>query len=313
MVEMHPLLSRRMVLVTGKGGVGRTVVAAALAKVGASLGRNTLLAEFGDDDQAPSPLAASFHHRHFGVHPVTLGKNLHACRLKAAYGQELFLRHYLPGGILFGAAMRSKALQHFLSTAPSFVEMGWFYHAITMLRELNHDGSLRYDFVVLDMPATGHTLALTALPAILARLMSQGPIAQVVREGMNYLNDPTHTTALIVTLPEALPVSESLELVEGLVNTRVDVGAIALNRFPEDPFSEHERAIIDGLLSQEPAIGQRAYARPSTSGRVEKRLRAATALPIVKLFEVAATGGALIDGLAEHLSLAICPAQGANT
>jgi anion-transporting ArsA/GET3 family ATPase len=313
MVEMHPLLSRRMVLVTGKGGVGRSVVAAALAKVGASLGRNTLLAEFGDDDHAPSPLAALFHHRHFGVHPQTLDKHLQACRLKAAYGQELFLRHYLPGGVLFGAAMRSKALQHFLSTAPSFVEMGWFYHAITLLRERTHMGAPRYEFVVLDMPATGHTLALTGLPEILARLMSKGPIAQVVREGMSYLNDPTHTTALIVTLPEALPVSEALELVEGLVNTKVDVGAIALNRFPEDPFSENERRLITELLSKQPAIGQRAFARPVTAGHVERRLRASTNLPIVKLHDIRSQTDGFIDTVANRLSQAICPRQGEPT
>jgi len=297
-----------MVLVTGKGGVGRTVVAAALAKVGASLGRNTLLAEFSDDDNAPSPLAAFFHHRHFGVHPLSLGKHLHACRLKSSHGQELFLRHHLPGGLLFGAAMRSKALQHFLSTAPSFVEMGWFYQAISMLRERNHAGGLLYDYVVLDMPATGHTLALTSLPQILGRLMSQGPIAQVIREGMGYLNNPKHTTSLIVTLPEALPVSESLELAEGLANSNVDVGAIALNRFPQDPFSAQERALIQSLLVQQPAIGQRAFARPVTSGQVESRLRSATSLPIIKLFEVGAQPGGPIDAVAECLSLSIAPA-----
>ncbi len=71
------------------------------------------------------------------------------------------------------------------------------------------------------MPATGHTLALTSLPEILLDALPDGPIPRYMREGQAYLNDPEKGLAWIVTLPELLPVTEALELIDGLRATRV--------------------------------------------------------------------------------------------
>ena len=94
------------------------------------------------------------------------------------------------------------------------------------------------------MPATGHTLALTELPGILLKLIKHGPIPKALREGQSYINNPSKTSTIIVTLPEKLPISEAIELMEGLKETNVPLGGMILNRYPEDPFSSQEREDI---------------------------------------------------------------------
>src|SRR5258706_83390 len=81
-------------------------------------------------------------------------------------------------------------------------------------------GRPHHETILFDMPATGHALAMTELPDLLLRLIPRGPIAAALREGQTVMYDPERTTALVVTLAEALPVTESLELIAGLRRTR---------------------------------------------------------------------------------------------
>ncbi len=278
-------LNRRVVLVTGKGGVGRTTVACALARAAARRGRRVLLTEVGDPEGGFSACG-----RHFGRETVTenpepLGDGVDGCHLWARTGHEAFLAETLPGGRLVGAALRSKALQKFLVAAPSFFEMGVFYHLLTLLRAKRPDGSPRHEVVVIDMPATGHTLALTGLPDILLRLIPGGPIAAALREGQSYMNDPSKAEAWVVTLPEQLPITESIELLSGLRETRVAVGGFFLNRYPADPFTAEERAALAGLFEKHHVHGETAFRRAEVAHAQRGRLDE-VGLPVVELPEI---------------------------
>ncbi|MCA9557365.1 MAG: AAA family ATPase, partial [Myxococcales bacterium] len=114
-------LERRIVLITGKGGVGRTTVSAALARAASATGKRVLLTELGDPEGGYSAIGRRFGREHVAPEPVVVAPNLRLNHLWARTGHELFLGNALPGALV-RAAVRSKAVDKFLTAAPSFHE-----------------------------------------------------------------------------------------------------------------------------------------------------------------------------------------------
>ena len=242
-MPLDSLFKKRIVLITGKGGVGRSLVTAALAQAAERRGVHPLVCEIGDDPADYSPLARYFGRDRLPIQPDELAPGIRGVVLLARTGQELFLRTALHSSTLARAALGSDALRRLLTAGPSFREMGVFFQLLNYLKAVRGDERAReardheYPLILVDMPATGHTLSLTGLPDLLLRLMPRGPIAAALREGQSYLNDPERAAAWVVTLPETLPVSEALELLDGLTRTAMPVGGVIVNRIPADPFS----------------------------------------------------------------------------
>ncbi len=301
-IEVQALLQKRIVLLTGKGGVGRSVMTAALATVAQQQGVRVMVCEIVDEPTDYSPLA-----RHFGAErlpskPTPVAEGILAVALVAHVGQELFLKSVLRSGTLARAALSSDALRKLLSAGPSFREMGVFFQLLTYLRQKRADGSDEFELILVDMPATGHTLSLTGLPEVLLRLLPRGPIAEALKEGQRYLNDPKLAAACIVTLAETLPVSECLELIDGLKKTQMPAGAVLLNRLPADPFSAEERAALAPLMATGQFWGGEGFARHALSQRETHRLQASTSLAILPVAEIPVTAKSLIESAADALS-----------
>jgi anion-transporting ArsA/GET3 family ATPase len=298
-MPLDSLFTKRIVLITGKGGVGRSAMTAALAHAAMRRGLRALVCEIGDDPADYSPLARYFGRERLPVRCEELDDGIRGVVLLARTGQELFLRTALRSSTLARAALSSDALRRLLSAGPSFREMGVFFQLLSYLREKRSDGEHEYPLILVDMPATGHTLSLTGLPEVLLRLMPRGPIAAALRDGQSYLNDPEQAAAWVVTLPETLPVSEALELLEGLATTSMPVGGVIVNRIPVDPFTAAERTALKPFLAEHDVLGGEGFRRPELATRETARLRAGTRLPIYSLPELAHEG--LIAAMAEEI------------
>jgi len=294
-------LSRRIHLVTGKGGVGRTSVATALALAAARHGKRVLLTEIGDPEGGYSAIGRKFGRDHLTPDPEPLGKaGLLGCHVWATRGQELFAHSVIPAGPLIRAALSSKALRKFVTAVPSLYELGLFYHLLTLLKAEDEDGRPTHEVIVADMPATGQTLALTSLPEILLDALPQGPIPRYMREGQSYLNDPEKCAAWVVTLPELLPVTEALELIEGLRSTQVEPGGVILNRVPKDPFDPAERAALVKLLEVQPMHGELAFRRIGIARAAAAKLYEESNIPIFELPEEDETLAASLHEVLSH-------------
>lgn len=298
---MHDIFGKRVALITGKGGVGRTTVSAALARAAARRGLRVLLLEIGEPDGDYTPLARIFGRETFPAEPVALEPGIHGCVLWASAGHEGFFRRVLPVSALVKAAMGSGALRRLLDSAPSFREMGVFYHFFDLLERKRPSGEPLFELAILDMPASGHTLGLTGLRERLLSLMPSGPIADVLNEGKGYFHDPALTGAYVVTLPEILPITECLELIEGLEQHGTPVGGIVVNRVLPDPFTPQERAALEPY-AQEPWYGMERFRQVPTAARALERLRQSTTVPIHEVREVPLQGRALVDAVAESLA-----------
>jgi arsenite-transporting ATPase len=305
------LLNKRIVLVTGKGGVGRSTVTAAIAMAASRQGKRVLLTEMGDlagaDAQSPigySPLARLFGRDHLPVGREEIAPGLFGSLLLPLKGHELFLASVFRVSALARAALSSEALRRLFQAAPSLREVGIFYHLLTYLREVRKDGGFTNELIVVDMPATGHALALTGLPRTLIGMVSRGPIADALREGQSYLNDPKQSATVVVTLPEMLPVSETIELLEGLKASNMPNVGVVVNRMSPDPFSADERAALEvALRGNANVLGAEGFRYFEECRRALDRLLREVTVPVIKLPEAPAASDSLVPFLADCLVL----------
>jgi anion-transporting ArsA/GET3 family ATPase len=250
-----------------------------------------------------------------GAHPkgpevVQVEPRLSFVRLASAEGHRRFLEDVLPLKLMAEAAMRSRALRRFLEAGPALREMGVLYQMLALVRRTHSDGRSVHPLCVVDLPATGHALALASLPRSILSVMPGGPIGRAVREGLDLIQDPKRTGVFLVTLPEPLPVSETLEMAGELGRLGLPLSATVLNRMPEDPFeSDHREAVGRLLDTHGPHQGARALARLDRATHARERLAGNLSVPLLTLPEVRATGSALVERLAASLTPTVPPLQ----
>lgn len=298
---MQSLLDKRALLVSGKGGVGRTTVTAALAMAAARRGKNVLIAEIGEPEEDLASLGRLFGRQTLPADPVPLARNLDGVMLWSRKGHERFLRMVIPVGALVRAALRSKALRRMLDAAPSLNELGVFYHMLTLSREKGDGGKPKYDLMIVDLPATGHALGLATLPDRILSIIPSGPIARAVNQGKEVFFDEAQSCMIVVTLPETLPVTEALELIEGVRETDLPVGGILVNKVVGDDFSVDEREALAPLVAERPLFGATRFLG---IGKVEASLQTLedeTELPIWRVPELPLEGPGLIHGLSDEI------------
>jgi arsenite-transporting ATPase len=298
-MALTTLLERKLVIVTGKGGVGKTTVTAALARAVAATGRRVLCAEIVPHPDSPSQLRDVFGSAPPTEEPRRVSDNVDVVLLTPTMGHRRFLQDTLPIKLLADAAMRSQGLKRFLSAAPGFSDMGVMYRALDLMSRPT------WSIMLLDSPATGHALALAQIPEFLLRIIPGGPIGRVAANGLKILTDPQQTAALVVTLPETLPVTEALELAKGLEKHRVPVSGLVVNRVPPDPFSAPEREALKKLVSNGNGtlLGARELKRIERSDAALQLIAMRSTQPVSQLHELDLRGPQLIEKIADELGV----------
>jgi anion-transporting ArsA/GET3 family ATPase len=220
---------RRLVLVTGKGGVGRSSVAAAVATGSRAAGRRVLAIDAIGDGGLARALGVDGRPSAGGKPQVLRdGTTLLGLATEASLDEYLRLQLHLPFSASIGPLGR--VIELLAAAAPAVKEI------LTIGKigyEVRHG---RWDTVVVDAPASGHVIELLAAPQNLGEFITAGPLTEQTTWLRALLADPAITVALLVTIAEELAVSETLELRERLgAETEVAVGPTVVNRVPERP------------------------------------------------------------------------------
>ena len=206
---MAALLDRRLVFVTGKGGVGKTTVAAALGLAAARAGKRTLVCEVADQER----LAAAFGIEAARFSEVEVEPGLSAFSVNPDDAIEEWLRYQLRSRTLAGLLGSSRIFQYLAAAAPGLAEMvtiGKLWELAQLERKT--PSSAPYDLVIVDAPATGHGLALLRAPRTFADIARVGPIHRQAAIIEGFLRDPEQTAVVAVALAEEMPVSETIDL-----------------------------------------------------------------------------------------------------
>lgn len=258
------LMDARLVMVTGKGGTGKTTYAAALAVLGAAKGKRALLVEI--DNQRPSTTAV------FGrapqYEPVDVLPGLAITNITFAHALTSFVEDIVPVRRVVKLVLENKIVQRFLDFTPGSREL------VTLSRL----GQLvkRYDLVVVDMPASGHAFSLLDVLRSAMGLFRSGPVRALAHELGDLIRD-ARTRLVLVALPEEMVVNETLETVERLRASRLVGGppVVFLNRATLPSMTDAERSVIARLSEAETTDLGREFVR---AGRWEDELEQATAV-----------------------------------
>lgn len=225
---------QKIVFVTGKGGVGKSLIAAAIASDRAKSGRRTLLVELGD---------TSYYQDLFGLPDVTH----HPSTTKygfdlALWGGESSLReyvlHYLRMEKLYNLFFDNRVMRALVNVAPGLPEIAMLGKITSGIRKVGP--SLNYDDIIVDCFASGHALALLKTARGMKEAIPLGPMGHHSAEIDLVLCDKDVTSVVVVTLLEELPVVESLELVRDLQAEFGLEATIVANRVLKSPVSENE-------------------------------------------------------------------------
>ncbi len=260
-----PLASQRLVVVTGKGGVGKTTVTAALAHAATAGGRRVLAVEVGR-----GPLGSLLGGTRLGTAPMRVAAGLAAASLEPEVLLGDFVEGVLRFRILARRLLESTSFQVLAAAAPGLGEF-LVLHRLLGWVEARRRGRPVYDLVVVDAPASGHSLPLLAAPHTLGALARLGPVAELLARIQRLIADPGATLVCVVTTPEELAVRETVELHRELAGRLgLAVAPPIVNALPRRRFTAGDAAALDRL---EVASGPHPYLRAARF-QLERRRQA---------------------------------------
>ncbi len=283
---MAPLLDRRLIFVTGKGGVGKSTVATALGLVAARAGLRTVVAELS----AQEHVQRAFQHEAAQFKEVELAPGLFTISIDPQNAMEEYLR--LKVGTLGHALSASRMFHAFAMATPGMREllsMGKVWELAQLQRQTR--GAAPYDFVVVDAPATGHGVGILRTPRTFADIARVGPIARQGRKIADTIANRDFTGVVAVATPEEMPVNETIVLDETVRADGLALDAVVVNAVYPERFRSDEAAELEHALARVRAPSSRAAlraalsenARASTQREQLARLRETLGMDLIEL------------------------------
>lgn len=221
------LLSRRLIFVMGKGGVGKTTVSVALAGVAERMNKKVLLVELGDTDS----IGRLYHDQPLTEVPRKLSQSIWGARVNSKAEMEAYTRAHVVPKFIANKIIRSRLFEYLFDATPGLKEVMSLGRLWRWEKENVMPGTTKeshphvsnshvsgkevsgkaFDLIIVDAPATGHAMSLLRLPEILINMIRVGPLVKQIKGLQHLLKNQKKTSLVLVSLPEELPVNETIE------------------------------------------------------------------------------------------------------
>ena len=240
---MADILDKRLVFVTGKGGVGKTTVAAALGLAASRAGKRTIVCEVAQQER----MSHVFRREGVGYSEKRLDTDLYAISIDPQRSIEEYLRTQIKPTALYTLLFDNRLFQYFAAATPGMRELVTIGKVWELAQfERRNPDAAPFDLVIVDAPSTGHGLGFLATPRTFRDAARVGPISRQAGKIDAFITDPGSTGVVAVALPEEMPVNETVEFDRLLADEMgMDVDAVVVNALLPERFDEQEAEQIE--------------------------------------------------------------------
>jgi anion-transporting ArsA/GET3 family ATPase len=253
---MADLLDKRLVFVTGKGGVGKTTVAAALGLVAARAGKRTIVCEVAHQER----MSGVFRREGVGYSETRLGRGLYAMSIDPQQSMEEYLRTQIKPSPLYSVLFDNRLFQYFAAATPGMRELVTIGKVWELAQfERRNPEAAPYDLVIVDAPSTGHGLGFLRTPRTFRDAARVGPISRQAGKIDAFITDPASTGVVAVALPEEMPVNEAVDFERGLQHELgMELDAVVVNALYPERFDGEEAERIEQAAAADGSPGVEA-------------------------------------------------------
>ena len=241
------LASRQLLVVTGKGGVGKSTLSASLGLALARTGKRVLLLELDPRESLYQLLDVE----PSGGSIVQVLPSLYLQNLRPRSVLDAIVRKQIGIELLWRRILASPVYQHFAEGAPGLTELAVLGHVLRVVTGQAEEETPEIDLVVLDAPATGHGLSLLDAPRLVSDVIHDGPFGRMGRQLAEFVADPARCGVVVATLAEEMPVQEAIELISELERRMGRSPELVLvNRLYPEP----DAATTDRIVEEDPLL-----------------------------------------------------------
>ena len=259
------MFDRRLLIISGKGGVGKSTLCSAFALSASRMGKRVLVIEM-DEKERISRLFGTPEVGYEGafVHPNIFVRNLLPMRV-----MDEFLETRVTVKAIARQILGSSIYKYFVAAAPGLKEFVTLGKIMLLEDEKEGRDKPKYDFIVIDAPATGHGVAFLRVPFAAADVMNVGWVRKQANRIIDLITDPARTMLNIVTLPEEMPVNETIEMCQSVQDLlRIQIGYIIVNSVFPQVLKKRDAALYDAMKKKaqvdglkELTVAERKYVR----------------------------------------------------
>jgi anion-transporting ArsA/GET3 family ATPase len=252
------IFEKRLLIISGKGGVGKSTICAALALGAARLGKSVLVIEMDNKER----ISRLFGSPEVGYEGACVQPNIHIRNLLPMLVMDEFVATQIKSKTIAKQIVGSQIYRYFVAAAPGLKEFVTLGKIALLADEKGRGGKPKYDVIILDAPASGHGVAFLRVPFAAVETVKVGWVKKQADHIIGLITDASRTMLNIVTLPEEMPVNETMEMCERVEDLlEIPIGYIIINSVYPQVLKKQNIPVFDLMKRRAETDGAKKFTR----------------------------------------------------